>query len=128
MSAHGVGVDLVSIRRIEEMLRKYGCRFETKLLQEKEIGKLPEEKKARVRRIAMSFAAKEALSKAMRLGFRKPVSFHQVAVLRDGLGAPFFAYEKALEAELHRQDIKAVHLSLSDEGGMACALALAEKN
>jgi len=68
----GIGTDLVQVERIEATYRRFGEHFVDRLL-------MPEERalfdpgRRPVRFLAMRFAAKEAISKALGTGFRHGV-------------------------------------------------------
>jgi len=78
--------------------------------------------------LAKRFAAKEAFSKALGVGIRYPVNWHNVWVVNERSGKPSFEFSQALTALLERRGIERVHLSLTDEIGMACAFVVVEGN
>ena len=76
-------------------------------------------------RLASDYAAKEAVAKALRTGFRS-FSPGDIECLRDELGAPFIVLHgeaKRLAASLR---ISRIHISLSDTDEAALAFAVAE--
>lgn len=124
----GVGVDMVSCVRIEQLHARWGVRFERRLLGVAECAQLPAETSRRQRAIALAFAAKEALAKALGTGLRWPASWHQIAVERDELGAPHYRFGAKLSAHLAQRGIARSHLSLTDDGGMAVAMVVLEQD
>src|SRR5439155_22969380 len=68
-SIKGVGTDVVEVRRIEQALDRWGDAFVTRIftIAEDERAKPPH---ARSARLAARFAAKEAVMKALGLGWR----------------------------------------------------------
>lgn len=122
----GVGVDLVSLSRFGRLHARWGGRLERRLFGADELAELPADPRRRVRRMALAFAAKEAFAKALGTGLRLPASLHRIAVRRGPLGAPRYAAAAELERELERRSITAAHLSLSDEGDSAVAVAVLE--
>ncbi|MBF2734848.1 MAG: holo-ACP synthase [Betaproteobacteria bacterium AqS2] len=122
----GVGVDLVAVARMERLDAKWGGRLAKRVLAASEIAALPRSAAARARRLALAFAAKEAFAKAMGTGFAHPVTLGQVAVERDEAGAPRFAFGPELAKLLRRRKVARTHLSLSDDGGQAVAVAVLE--
>ena len=122
----GIGVDVVDMKRVGRLHDRWGKRLERRVLSQGEIDRLPGEAGARRRRIALAFAAKEAFAKAYGTGLRWPVTLHQVRVGRDGSGAPTYGFGAALRDGVARRGITGAHLSLSDDGGSAVAVALLE--
>lgn len=106
-----IGVDIVDIDRIKSALSKNG--FREKVFTEKEINYC-ESKFNKYESYAVRFAAKEALAKALRKGFRD-ISFKDIEVLNDEYGAPHISYLN--------YNIK---LSLSHESKVAIAMVLVE--
>lgn len=122
----GVGVDLVAVDRMERLHAKWGERLEQRVLAEPERAELPPPGPARTRRIALNYAAKEAFAKAMGTGLRYPVSLRQIRIQRDDRGAPGYAFGPELAAALQERSVARTHLSLSDDGGAAVAVAVLE--
>ena len=67
----GIGNDIIDIRRIEKTLDRFGERFVKRIYTEIEIAK-SERRLNRVESYAKRYAAKEACSKALGTGFRRP--------------------------------------------------------
>ena len=80
-----VGIDSVEIERIEKSLGIKG--FKERVFSEEEI-ELLDAKGGHTQSYAANFAAKEAFSKALGTGMRG-ISWTEIAVLRDELGAPY---------------------------------------
>jgi len=121
----GVGTDLCEIRRIEQALERFGERFARRILVESELVVFRRRRK-RAAYLAKRFAAKEAFSKAMGTGIHFPVNWHNVWVVNDRAGKPMLEFSKSLATFLERRGIETVHVSLTDEIGMACAFVIAE--
>ncbi len=122
----GIGVDRLAIRRIEVILAKpRGNAFQLRLYTDAE-RQQAQQKNNKARRLAMLFAAKEAVAKAMGTGFRGGVSFIDIEVLHQAIGKPevFLHAKTALIAKA--KGIHRMHLSLSDDDGVAMAFAVAE--
>ena len=121
----GVGVDRIAIARIEQALARFGDRFIRRVYTAAEIGQA-RAKGNPARRFAMLFAAKEAVAKALGTGFRHGVALQQIETVHQTSGKPEVTlHDKALEAA-ERLGIARVHLSLSDDDGVALAFAVAE--
>lgn len=119
------GVDLVSIPRIQRAVDSHGPRFLARVYTPAEAslcrGRIPE--------LAVRFAAKEAVSKALGVGMRilsrEGIAFQDVEVLPDHLGKPHVhlhgrAAQRAAELNLTEWAI-----SLSHEREMAVAFVVA---
>jgi holo-[acyl-carrier protein] synthase len=122
----GIGVDLVEIARVERMLALYGQRFVARVLAQPE-----REGYVRSGRpawyLAARFAAKEAVSKALGTGLRYPVTLHAISVTSDGLGRPELLFHGALPGYLQGAGIGRLHVSITHEKGLACAVVVAER-
>jgi holo-[acyl-carrier protein] synthase len=121
----GIGTDLCEIRRIEQSLARFGERFAQRILVESELAVFHRRRKSAAY-LAKRFAAKEAFSKALGTGIHFPVNWHNVWVVNDRSGKPMLEFSKPLAALLERRGIDKVHVSLTDEVGMACAFVIAE--
>ncbi|WP_040659868.1 holo-ACP synthase [Neisseria shayeganii] len=123
---YGIGTDMLDSTRIERMHAKFGQALAEKILSRIELLELPSAGNP-VNYLAKRFAAKEAFAKAVHTGLRSPVTLHHISVGHDSLGRPEFIVEPPLQAWLDERGIRKVHLSLSDEGKLIMAFAVAEK-
>ena len=121
----GIGTDLCEIKRIEQALERWGERFARRILVESEIAVFRRRKKSAAY-LAKRFAAKEAFSKALGTGIHFPVNWHNVWEVNDRSGKPLLEFSKPLAELLERRGIEKVHVSLTDEIGMACAFVIVE--
>src|SRR6185437_13221550 len=83
----GIGVDVLEVKRIGETLERYGDHFIDRLLMPQERAQLAMTQR-RVRFVAMRFAAKEAIVKAMGTGFSHGVWIRDVGVVQNSWGKP----------------------------------------
>lgn len=123
---HGIGTDLVDVRRVRDGLARFGEPYAARILAAAEHGAYRASRDP-ARFLAKSFAAKEAFAKAAGTGLRVPVTLHNLAVLRNTHGRPHFECTPVLSGWLIAQGIAAHHLSLSDEGDFVLAYAILEK-
>jgi holo-[acyl-carrier protein] synthase len=121
----GIGTDLCEIGRVERSLERFGERFAARILVDSELAIFRRRRKAAAY-LAKRFAAKEAFSKALGTGIHFPVNWHNVWVVNNRSGKPAFEFSEPLRALLARRGIESVHLSLTDETGMACAFVVIE--
>ena len=78
----GIGVDVLEARRIDRTLERFGARFTERLLMPEEQAQLARTQRP-ARFIAMRFAAKEAIVKAMGTGFAHGVWIRDVGVVQN---------------------------------------------
>jgi len=115
-----VGVDIIEIERIERALQRWGARFMRYVYTEQEIafcrGRAPE--------LAVRFAAKEAISKALGTGLNG-VHWREMEILPDLLGKPlvYLHGRAAARAEALGLTEFAVSLSHSREYAVASVVA-----
>ena len=118
----GVGTDIVNIKRIEAIFKKYGDKFLSKNFHALEIAafkNLPEHKKLGY--LAKRFAAKEAIAKALGVGIGEHLSFADISVQANELGAPKVQIDYRKTTEISDYNI---HVSLSDDQPFAVAFAV----
>lgn len=123
---YGIGTDVVEVKRIEKLFKRFGERFSRRILTGNEWSDFVKGANP-ARFLAKRFAAKEALSKALGTGLRHPVGFSAISVVKDELGKPGFLFHGELEAYLAERGISNHHLSISDEESIACAFVVLEK-
>ncbi len=128
---YGIGTDILAIKRIEQLYKKYGEALPRRILSRIEelefTNRFAQQNSAdAVRFLAKRFAAKEAFAKALGTGVREPVSLHNINITHTELGKPEFVYENELKEWLEAKGIVKVHLSLSDEERYVTAMAVAE--
>jgi len=121
----GIGTDLVEIVRVERALERHGDRFARKILVAQEYERFTAHRKPAAY-LAKRFAAKEAFSKAMGTGIRAPVNWQNLGVVNHSSGRPYFELSDALAELVRRRGIRSVHVSLTDERGMAAAFVVLE--
>ena len=103
----GIGIDIVSIRRIKEMFDQYGEKFVERVLSSNE----KEEFKKRVKKVeflAGRFAVKEAITKVL----EKPVAFRDLEILDDEYEKPYI------------KGLSNIIISISHEEEFAVAVAI----
>jgi holo-[acyl-carrier protein] synthase len=121
----GIGTDLVEIPRIEKALGRFGERFARKILVAREYQRFAGHATPAAY-LAKRFAAKEAFSKAFGTGIRSPVSWQNIAVVNHASGRPYLEFAAPLDELVRRRGVRGVHVSLTDERGMAAAFVILE--
>lgn len=125
MPIYGVGIDLVRTDRLGALVDKWGEKFESRVFTELE-REFCSARKNRVACLALRFAAKEAFVKALGLGLRTPVLWHDMEVRRDELGKPLIFLSQRAEEYCREKGITSWHLSLTDDGQYGAAVVVIE--
>ena len=119
----GIGVDALSAERVGKALERHGERFVERLLMPQERAQL-ERTKRRERFLAMRFAAKEAIVKAMGTGFAHGVWIRDVGVVQNSWGRPEVVYSPRGERVRRCLWIGEGYVTLTDEAGLVVAVAV----
>ena len=122
---YGIGTDIVSIERVQEILKKNRDGFINRVLTEHERA-LFTNKADSAAFCAKRFAAKEAFSKALGTGIGRVVGFQDLTVRNNENGKPYFMPSEKLRLYLQEKGIKQGHLSISDESSNALAFVVLE--
>ena len=124
----GIGIDSVEQDRISRIFTKYGQRFQDKILgpkEKKEIEiKLTQFQK--VRYLSNNFACKEALSKALGLGFSDGISPKEIEILRDTKGKPYICLSGNAKKLTNKLDIQKINVSVTDTSNLSTAFVIGE--
>ncbi|MDY0041076.1 MAG: holo-ACP synthase [Desulforhabdus sp.] len=125
MAIYGVGIDLVQVNRHQEILNRWGKRFESRVFTERESG-ICAGRKNQASCLAMRFAAKEAFVKALGTGMRAPLRWLDIEIRNNELGKPeIFLSERALRF-CREHGIRGWHVSLTDDGQYGAAVVVLE--
>jgi holo-[acyl-carrier protein] synthase len=122
----GIGIDTVSISRIEKLIQNRGERFLKKVFTDQEISEGAKQRN-NARFFAARFAAREAFFKALGTGWGRGLSLKEVGVATSKQGQPKFSLSGRIEQTLRLNGINKSHLSITHEGDTAHAIAVLEK-
>jgi len=122
---YGIGIDMVEISRIERALERWGDPFLRRVFTQAEI-EYCHHGVPRASRFALRFAAKEAFSKALGLGFRDGLGLRHIEVVRGPNGRPHLSLHGRAKELCERHGIKNSFLSLSDNGLYGIAVVVLE--
>ena len=119
----GIGTDILRVDRVAAVYERFGARFVERLLMPDE-QELFSHSKNPVRFLAMRFAAKEAVMKALGTGLRG-FSWADMEISRDSLGKPLVTLTGVAREKAIDQGITEIIISLSFSRGNAIAAAVA---
>jgi len=119
----GIGVDVLEVRRISGTLERFGTHFTERLLMPQERTQLGQTRRPE-RFIAMRFAAKEAIVKAMGTGFAHGVWIRDVGIVQNEWGRPEVVFSARGERVRKGLGIGEGHVTLTDEAGLVVAVAV----
>jgi holo-[acyl-carrier protein] synthase len=121
----GVGIDIIEVERVQGIIERHGDRFLDRVYRPAEIAYC---RKAAhpYQSFATRFAAKEAVLKALGVGWQKGARFLDVVVSNNDLGAPSIELAgRSLEIS-RRLGVRQMFISLSHTRHYAVAQAVAE--
>ena len=116
----GIGIDLVDCARIERMLGDHEQAFLDRVYTAAEQAYCARSRN-RIERLAARYAAKEAVLKAIGTGMRDGMSWTEIEVSHDVLGAPGVGLTGAVARTASERGVVRLHLSLTHAGGVAMA-------
>lgn len=120
---HGIGIDVLRQDRIDATCRRFGERFIARLLLPAELVQLAHTRRPE-RFLAMRFAAKEAIVKALGTGFAHGVWIRDIGVVQNAWGRPEVVYSERGEALRRSMGVGEGHVTLTDEAGLIVAVAV----
>ncbi len=125
---YGLGIDLVKVARLAAAVERFGERFLNRVFTPGEIEYCRARRRGRDSALALRFAAKEAFSKALGVGLRRGgIRWREVEVVPNPMGKPQLAVSGRAAELCAAAGITAMHLSLTDEDGLALAVVALEK-
>ncbi len=122
---YGIGVDILHVSRVSEVYQKHADRFVQRLLHPREHERLTQVRDV-ANYLAKCFAVKEAFVKALGTGFRG-IAHDEIGWVRGDLGRPLLCLSDRARDLLHARGVGAMHLSISDERDLVCAMVTLER-
>jgi holo-[acyl-carrier protein] synthase len=120
-----VGVDLVELDRIHRLVIRHGERFLARIFTAEEVARY----RNRVPELAVRFAAKEAISKALGVGLNhisaQGIAWHEAEILPDACGKPIVHLSGRALAIAEEQGLQEWAISLSHGRDYAVAFVVA---
>ncbi|MEZ0328680.1 MAG: holo-ACP synthase [Dissulfuribacterales bacterium] len=120
----GIGVDIVSIHRIERVVMRWGERFLRRIFSHDELAYAMQKTNPYIS-LAGMFAAKEACAKALGCGIGS-ISWLDMCVERDKKGRPFLSMAEYLLQKITGVSEARMHLTISHDSDNAIAVVVLE--
>ena len=122
----GIGIDIVQVKRIENILNKWGDKLLNRIYTDQE-KKYCQKKDEKYIHLAARFAAKEALVKMLGTGM-KQIKWSDIEIINDERGKPKIKLYGNADKEAEKQNINNIHISISHEKEYAVAQVIGEDN
>lgn len=119
----GLGIDVIEIERMDRTIRQWGDVFLKKIFTDRELA-YASSKYRPVPHIAARFAAKEAVAKALTIGWRAGFRWKDVEVTNDETGKPSVTLYGKLKELLRGSNVL---VSISHSETIVVAIALIDK-
>lgn len=120
----GIGTDLIRISRLQASIDRFGERFAQRVLMPEELAGYAQ-KKYQARYLAMRFAGKEAVAKALGTGFAHGIWVRDIGIVHNAWGKPEVIFSSRGAQVCQTLGVGQCFVSLSDEAGIAMAYAIA---
>ena len=121
----GIGVDVVHVSRVAKVHARHGARFAQRMLHPLELARLPQVREP-ANFLAKCFAVKEAFVKAFGTGFIG-IAHGEVGWTRATHQRPQLCLSPRLAKLVASRGVGAMHLALSDEVDLVCAMVTLER-
>ncbi|MEA3465748.1 MAG: holo-ACP synthase [Thermodesulfobacteriota bacterium] len=126
MAIAGIGTDIVRVERFNRFLQRQEHALLNRLFTGDELAySLP--RKCAAQHLAARFASKEAFVKALGLGLRDGITWHDMEVVRDHLGCPSLKLMGRAEQIMAERKLTSSFLSYSHEEEYAVATVVLER-
>jgi holo-[acyl-carrier protein] synthase len=119
----GIGTDIPQSERIQRIHERHGERFVAHLLMPEEVAQYRRDSRSS-RFLAMRFAAKEAIVKAMGTGFAQGMWLRDTGVVRNEAGRPEVIWSPRGREICDKLGIGESHVTLTDEAGLVVAMSV----
>ena len=101
------GIDIIEVKRIQELIEAYGDTFLNRVFTEQEIQYCQQKGIAKYQHYAARFAAKEAVYKALSNNINAPDEWKSIEILSEESGRP------KVNLKIEVQDLENIDISLS---------------
>jgi len=121
----GIGMDIVSISRIDHALKKWGDRFKKRIFTDNEI-RYCERKRNPAIHYAGRFSAKEAFYKALGRFQKSGIRWKEIEVVRGENGMPGIKVYGIMEVSLKQSKCENLVLTITHDNDIASAIVVLE--
>jgi holo-[acyl-carrier protein] synthase len=122
----GIGIDVVQVERIAAAYARHGDRFARRILMPAELAAFRPQRRPE-RFLAMRFAGKEAVAKALGTGFAHGIWVRDIGIVQNARGRPGIIYSERGLALCRELGVGNGFVSLTDESGLVVAMAVLER-
>ena len=121
----GIGIDIVEVKRLRDIIQRWGERARKRMFTSKELNYAHMRKKGEFIHLAGRFAAKEAVVKSL----GQPTSFSEVEISKEKNGRPYVTLKGRTKETARERGVKEILITLSHTRtyAVAQAVALGEK-
>ncbi|AGF46736.1 holo-[acyl-carrier protein] synthase [Candidatus Kinetoplastibacterium desouzaii TCC079E] len=127
----GIGIDFLSVSRVDDLFIKYGCKFSKRVLGPEELTsfsiRLNSNYKRGIRFLTTRISVKESFSKAIGIGMRSPMSWSNIQIINDDNGKPYCLLSSFLEKWFVKNYGGSIHISISDESDFVVSNVIVER-
>lgn len=127
MMIYGSGIDIVSVKRMDKVIKKWGDRFINRVFTSGEI-KICSGRAFPSSAYSMRFAAKEAFSKAIGFGMKNGIRWRDIEIFHYPGGRPGLRLHGRSRELCAKEMINGFHVSMSDDGEYCVSMVILEKN
>lgn len=121
----GTGVDVVEIQRVKSAVDRFGGAFIRRIYTPSEAAACTGKRGWTWERLAVRFAAKEAVMKAIGTGWTRGVRWVDIEIVSGDGGRPHAKLHGQVKTIAEQQGIEVVHIALSHGREVAVATATA---
>ncbi|MGJ3355366.1 holo-ACP synthase [Providencia sp. Je.9.19] len=118
-----IGTDIIEINRVIVAIERSKDSLIKRLFRDYEISYI-EDAYENPQRVAGLWAAKEAAVKAVGIGFRLGITFHDIEIRHDEYGCPYYKFNGVMLEIMNKKNIQTSSLSISHCRSYAVATAL----
>jgi holo-[acyl-carrier protein] synthase len=123
---HGIGIDIVDVKRIDDIINRWGEAFIRRVYSQEEIDYCTGMAQASMH-FSARFAAKEAFIKCIGNELKRGIVLRHIFVDNNRDGAPVLRFHEGLAGRLSSSGISRAHISLSHTDMYATAVVILEE-
>lgn len=121
----GLGIDVIEVERMQRTIARYDAHFLDHVFSAEEQAAGPSGA-GRAAYYAGRWAAKEAVAKALGTGIGRQCAWKDIRVDNGASGQPQVTLRDRAAASADAKGVRSIHLSISHERRLACAVVVLE--